>query len=128
MEKKETEEITSKPLIPLVIEIKSLIDMMEACPNGVIFHKEKDSKHYYYFYISLGETLMILMMHKSDKGYKRYLGNLKGKVLDASEPNSDCFTPTIEVNYDPILEMSLMIENEIKVMDTVESNKEMPKV
>lgn len=128
MEEKEMEKITSKPLIPLVIEVKSLIDMMESCPNGVIFHKDKDSKHYYYFYISLGETLMILMMHKSDKGYKGYLGNLKGKVLDANEPNSDCFTPTIEVTFDPILEMSLIVEAEINGGDEVDSNKEMPKV
>jgi hypothetical protein len=96
--------------MPVVIEVKSIIDMIEASPNGVVMHKELKGKHYYYYYLFLGETLFVLMLHKSDSPYRRYVGYSKGKVLEASEPNSDCYMPIIEINFDPILELSLMVE------------------
>lgn len=104
------EEI-SKPLIPIVIEVKSILDMMEACPSGIIMHKELQH-HFYYYYISLGETLVVMMLYKAEKPFKRYIGYSKGKILEAEEPNSDCYTPIIEINCDPILEISVMEENE----------------
>lgn len=110
MEEKVMEEI-SKPMIPIVIEVKSILDMIEACPNGMIMHK-KLLHHIYYFYISLGETLVVMMVYKTEKPFKRYVGNPKGTMLEADEPNSDCFTPIIEVNCDPILELSLIGEGE----------------
>lgn len=113
MERKNDEEITeiTKPIIPIVIEVKSILDMMEACPtNGIILHKELQKEHYYYYYISVGETLVVLMLYKTDKAFKRYIGNSKGKTLENDEPNSDCFIPIVEVNTDPILELSVMVE------------------
>jgi hypothetical protein len=85
--------------------------MMEACPSGIIMHKELQH-HFYYYYISLGETLVVMMLYKADKPFKRYIGYSKGKILETDEPNSDCYTPIIEVNCDPILELSVMEENE----------------
>lgn len=110
MEEKMMEE--TKTLTPIVIEVQSILDMMEACPNGIILHKELQQHQFYYYYISLGESLVVLMVYKGDKPFKRYIGNAKGKVLESDEANCDCFTPIIEVTNDPILEISVMEENE----------------
>lgn len=110
-EKREIEEI-SKPIIPIVIEVKSILDMLETCSDhGVLMHKEVNQKHYYYYYISIGESLVVLMVYKAVKPFKRYIGNLKGKVLESNEPNSDCYFPLVDINNDPIFELSLMVED-----------------
>ena len=126
MEQKETEKIEeiTKPIIPIVIEVESILDMLETCSNnGVIMHKALKAIHYYYYYISIGESLVVLMLYKTDKALKRYIGNLKGKILQNNEPNSDCYFPIINVNYDPILELSIMVED-----DNGKENKEMSQV
>jgi hypothetical protein len=116
------EEI-SRPILPIIIEVKSILDILETCSDhGVLMHREVNQIHYYYYYISIGETLVVLMVYKDTKPFKRYIGNLKGKVLESNEPNSDCYFPLIDVTSDPIFELTLMVENED------DNNKEMPKV
>lgn len=122
MEKKVIEEI-SRPILPIIIEVKSILDILETCSDhGVLMHKEASQIHYYYYYISIGETLVVLMVYKNTKPFKRYIGNLKGKVLESNEPNSDCYFPLIDIVSDPLFELTLMVEKED------DSNKEMPKV
>lgn len=74
----------------------------------MILHKSLNNKHYYYFYISVGESLVVLMLFKTSTIYKRYVG-LKAKESD--EPNSDCFIPIIEIQTDPIVDLSIIEED-----------------
>jgi hypothetical protein len=119
MEKKEMEE-TSRTLLPIIIEVKSMLDLIEINSQGAIMHRELDSVHYYYNYLSIGESLMVLMIFKTNIPFKRYIGNLKGKVLDNDEANSDSYICIVEVLHDPILELSLTDD------DNGEENKKMP--
>jgi len=111
MEKQMEEETFQKTLLPIVIEVKSFLDLIEACPGGMIFHKSL-KKHYYYYYISIGESLIIMMVLKTDVIYKRYVGLKSKKILESDEANSDCFIPIIEILVDPIVELSIIEEDE----------------
>lgn len=106
------EETFQKTLLPIVIEVKSLLDLIEACPSGMILHKMLNNTNYYYYYISVGESLIVMMLYKTNEIYKRYVGLKSKKILENDEPNSDCFIPIIEIQADPIVELSLTEEDE----------------
>lgn len=53
-----------------------------------------------------------MMLLKTDEIYKRYVGLKAKTTLQSDEANSDCFIPIIEIQTDPIVELSIVEEDE----------------
>lgn len=77
-----------------------------------LLHKKINGEHFYYFYDTIGETLIILLEFSTKKYYKRYLGCSKGKIIENNNPAFESPIPIIEVKEDPIFDLALNLKDE----------------
>lgn len=88
------------------IEVPSLGDVLESGASS-IFHIEKKGQHFYYYYASVGESVMLVVSCRMTSKVRRYIGFKNGKVIESDFPTSDHPFPVVEVISDPLFETGL---------------------
>jgi len=108
--KKDKEQRWYRTIFPILIEVETWKDLIEALTVGIglIFHIPlKKKKHFYYFYATMGDSIMMLFGIVSKEQHKKYVGIVKDKVVEADYPSNDTPLAIINIKDDPIALASL---------------------